>query len=113
MILRRAFAPALTALLVLVALPPRADAAPEGQLTWGVHITLAPTWFDPAEMPGMITPFMVLYALHDAMVKPMPAGPQTPSLAESWTVAKDGSRTSSSCERTPASTTARRSPRRT
>jgi peptide/nickel transport system substrate-binding protein len=90
MILRRALAPALTALLVLVALPPRADAAPEGQLTWGVHITLAPTWFDPAETPGMITPFMVLYALHDAMVKPMPAGPQTPSLAESWTVAKDG-----------------------
>jgi peptide/nickel transport system substrate-binding protein len=90
MILRRALAPALIALLVLVALPPRADAAPEGQLTWGVHITLAPTWFDPAETPGMITPFMVLYALHDAMVKPMPAGPQTPSLAESWTVAKDG-----------------------
>ncbi len=100
MILRRAFAPALVALLVLVALPPRADAAPEGQLTWGVHITLAPTWFDPAETPGMITPFMVLYALHDAMVKPMPAGPP-------------GSRTSSSCERPPASTTARRSPRRT
>ena len=22
---------------------------PQGQLTWGVHITLAPTWFDPAE----------------------------------------------------------------
>ena len=47
-------------------------AAPEGQLVWGVHISLAPTWFDPAETPGIITPFMVLYALHDAMVKPMP-----------------------------------------
>ena len=90
MFLRRALAPALTALLILLAPSPRADAAPEGQLTWGVHITLAPTWFDPAETPGMITPFMVLYALHDAMVKPMPAGPQTPSLAESWSVAKDG-----------------------
>ena len=31
-------------------------AAPQGQLTWGVHISLAPTWFDPAETPGIITP---------------------------------------------------------
>lgn len=90
MVLRRVLAPALIALFVLGAPLSRADAASEGQLTWGVHITLAPTWFDPAETPGMITPFMVLYALHDAMVKPMPAGPQTPSLAESWSVAKDG-----------------------
>ena len=48
-------------------------AAPEGQLTWGIHVSLAPTWFDPAETPGIITPFMVLYALHDGMVKPMPS----------------------------------------
>ena len=47
-------------------------AAPDGQLTYGVHVSLAPTWFDPAEASGIITPFMVLYALHDAMVKPMP-----------------------------------------
>ena len=66
------------------------DAAPEGQMTWGVHITLAPTWFDPAETPGIITPFMVMYALHDAMVKPMPGNPMAPSLAESWTVSRDG-----------------------
>jgi peptide/nickel transport system substrate-binding protein len=68
----------------------RVHAAPEGQLVWGVHISLAPTWFDPAETPGIITPFMVLYALHDAMVKPMPDGPLTPSLAESWSVSEDG-----------------------
>src|SRR5215471_4096525 len=65
-------------------------AAPEGQMTWGVHITLAPTWFDPAETPGIITPFMIMYALHDAMVKPMPGNPMAPSLAESWSVSKDG-----------------------
>ena len=65
-------------------------AAPEGTITWGVHITLASRWLDPAETEGIITPFMVLYALHDALVKPMPAGPNTPSLAESWTVSKDG-----------------------
>jgi peptide/nickel transport system substrate-binding protein len=65
-------------------------AAPSGQLTWGVHVSLAPSWFDPAETQGVITPFMVLYALHDAMVKPMPQSPATPSLAESWSASEDG-----------------------
>ena len=51
-------------------------AAPEGTMTWAVHITLASRWLDPAETEGIITPFMVLYALHDALVKPMPAGHQ-------------------------------------
>ncbi len=37
----------------------RAD-APAGQMTWAVHISLAPTWFDPAETSGIITPFMTL-----------------------------------------------------
>jgi ABC-type transport system substrate-binding protein len=65
-------------------------AAPEGQMTWGVHISLAPTWFDPAETSGVITPFMVLYGLHDALVKPMPGNLMTPSLAESWAMSSDG-----------------------
>jgi peptide/nickel transport system substrate-binding protein len=65
-------------------------AAPEGEMTWAVHVSLAPTWFDPAETPSVITPFMVLYALHDALVKPMPGNPMAPSLAESWSVSKDG-----------------------
>jgi peptide/nickel transport system substrate-binding protein len=67
-----------------------AFAAPEGTMTWGVHITLASRWLDPAETEGIITPFMVLYALHDALVKPMPAGPNSASLAESWSQSKDG-----------------------
>ena len=62
---------------------------PEGQLTWGVHVSLAPTWFDPAETQGIITPYLVMYALHDAMVKPMPGQPLAPSLAESWTASED------------------------
>ena len=65
-------------------------AAADGQMTWGVHVSLAPTWFDPAEAPGIITPYMIYYALHDAMVKPMPGQPVAPSLAESWSVSKDG-----------------------
>jgi peptide/nickel transport system substrate-binding protein len=69
---------------------PSIATAPTGQLTWGVHTTLAPTWFDPAETSGIITPFMVLYALHDALVKPMPGNAMTSSLAESWSASKDG-----------------------
>ena len=38
--------------------------------------------------PGIITPFMVLYALHDAMVKPMPDDPMAPCLAESWSASR-------------------------
>src|SRR2546430_5921576 len=85
---RAALATLLSAVTWLTPTPSRA--APEGQITWGVHISLAPTWFDPAETPGIITPFMIMYALHDAMVKPMPGIPLAPSLAESWTVSRDG-----------------------
>ena len=78
------------ALALLLLASTSALAAPEGTMTWGVHVSLAARWLDPAETEGTIIPFMVLYALHDALVKPMPAGPNTPSLAESWTMAKDG-----------------------
>ena len=51
----------LAASIILVAVPARAAvAAPEGQITIAVHVSLAPTWFDPAETPGVITPFMTL-----------------------------------------------------
>src|SRR5258706_5605982 len=82
----------LTAGLLVGALLAAAPAlaAPEGQLTLATHFTLAPTFFDPAETPGLITPFMLLYALHDALVKPMPGKAMAPSMAESWTVSPDG-----------------------
>ncbi|HZT89376.1 MAG TPA: ABC transporter substrate-binding protein [Stellaceae bacterium] len=64
--------------------------APAGQLTWAIHVSLAPAWFDPADTQGIITPFMVLYALQDALVKPMPGAPLAPSLAESWVASEDG-----------------------
>ena len=68
-------------LLISAAAAVPAAAAPEGQVTWGVHISLAPTWFDPAETPGIVTPFMVLYGLHDAMLKALPGNPLAPALA--------------------------------
>jgi peptide/nickel transport system substrate-binding protein len=76
-------------LTVLIALTP-IPAAAQTPMTWAVHVSLAPTWFDPAEHTGIITIMMVLYAVHDALVKPMPGNAMAPSLAESWTVAKDG-----------------------
>src|SRR5262244_3822574 len=76
--------------LLLLAWAGPLHAAPEGTMTWGVHFTLAARWLDPGETEGVITPFMVLYALHDALVKPMPGSLTTPSLAESWTMSKDG-----------------------
>jgi peptide/nickel transport system substrate-binding protein len=85
----RRLALVLVALTVLVTGGPVA-AAPEGQLTWAIHVSLAPTWFEPAETSGIITPFVVLYAMHDAMVKPLPGNAMAPSLAESWSASPDG-----------------------
>ena len=87
----------------------RAAGAPEGTMTWGVHITLASRWLDPAETEGIITPFMVLYALHDALVKPMPAG----AWLNRGLSRRMGSSTSSCSVRGSSSTTASRSRRRT
>jgi peptide/nickel transport system substrate-binding protein len=78
------------ALVLACGIVPPAAAAPHGEMTWAIHVSLAPSWFDPAETPSVITPFMLLYALHDALVKPMPGNPMAPSLAESWSVARDG-----------------------
>jgi peptide/nickel transport system substrate-binding protein len=78
-------------LLVLALLAPGAVArAADDRMTWAVHVTVAARWLDPAEHDGAITGFMFLYAIHDALVKPMPAGLTTPSLAESWSMSADG-----------------------
>jgi peptide/nickel transport system substrate-binding protein len=66
-----------------------AQSRPEGEMRWALYVTLSPVWFDPGEVVGQITPFWVLYALHDALVKPMPGNLMAPSLAESWTVSAD------------------------
>jgi peptide/nickel transport system substrate-binding protein len=93
---RRPIALVLAAALIAVALaiasPPSgavAQARPEGEMRWALYVTLSPQWFDPAEVIGVLTPFWVMYALHDALVKPMPGKMLAPSLAESWTVSPD------------------------
>src|SRR5712671_6951357 len=82
---------AATTLGFVVGAPGIASAAgPQGQLTYGIHVSLAPGWFDPAETQGIITPYMVLYALHDSMVKALPGKQQAPCLAESWSASENG-----------------------
>jgi peptide/nickel transport system substrate-binding protein len=87
---RRNMLAALSAVGITAAGQRALAASPDAQLTWGVHVSLAPTWFDPAETPGIITPFLLMYALHDAMVKPMPGSARESCLAESWKAAPDG-----------------------
>src|SRR5438046_6857626 len=81
----------LVVLLLVAALgsSARAQTKPEGAMRWALSVTLAPAWFAPAAVVGVLTPFWVLYAMHDALVKPMPGNHLTPSLAESWTVSAD------------------------
>src|ERR1051325_9248956 len=64
--------------------------APAGQMTLLFNIGIVPRWFDPAESEGLVTPFIFYYAIHDALVKPMPGNPTAPCLAESWSASADG-----------------------
>src|SRR5437773_7231321 len=63
---------------------------PPGEAVMAWPITIAPTWFDPSTAPPQITPFGILYALHDALVRPLPGQKMGNSLAESWTESADG-----------------------
>jgi peptide/nickel transport system substrate-binding protein len=68
----------------------QAQTTPTGELVYAMHVTLSPSWFDPAETPAQITPFGILYALHDALVRPLPGERMGPALAESWSESPDG-----------------------
>src|SRR5205085_9452577 len=81
---------ALVLLAVILLAAPPSFAQPSGTMTWGIHVTLATRWLDPLETDSEITPFLVFYAMHDALVKPMPGALNAPSLAESWTMSRDG-----------------------
>ncbi len=67
-----------------------AQPRPTTELLIAWPFTLAPAWFDPAETPAQITPFAVLLALHDALVRPLPGERMGNSLAQSWTESPDG-----------------------
>jgi peptide/nickel transport system substrate-binding protein len=67
-----------------------AAAPPAGRATIAWHVTISPSWFDPSTAPPQITPFGMLYAIHDALVRPYPGQKMGPSLAESWSESPDG-----------------------
>ena len=84
------------ALVIALSLLPIAPAevggqsAPDGQIVIAFDVSLAPSFLDPAETPGIGTPFVFLYAMHDALIKPLPGNDMAPCLAESWKESADG-----------------------
>jgi peptide/nickel transport system substrate-binding protein len=86
-----ALASALTlALWGLSSVEVAAQGQPDGLLTIAFDASIAPTFLDPAETPGIGTPFVFLYALHDALMKPLPGNDMAPCVAESWKESADG-----------------------
>jgi peptide/nickel transport system substrate-binding protein len=77
-------------LVVTFAAEAGAQSQPDGQLTVAFDVSLAPSFMEPAETPGIGTPFVFLYALHDALIKPLPGNNMAPCLAESWRESPDG-----------------------
>ncbi|MFC1909546.1 ABC transporter substrate-binding protein, partial [Chloroflexota bacterium] len=61
----------------------------EGTFTWGNHFKNFAACFDP-RLTTKSTEFLFLYAWCDALVKSMPEGSFTPSLATSWSMSPDG-----------------------
>ena len=70
---RRAILGSLAATPVVLAAPRAfAAGAPAGKLIVAFHVTISPAWFDPSLAPPQITPFGILYAVHDALVRGYP-----------------------------------------
>src|SRR5689334_25412907 len=86
---RRALA-FLTLLLLGCSIASAEQRVPSGRAVIAWHVTIAPSWFDPSTAPAQITPFGMLYAIHDALVRPYPGQKMGPSLAESWEESEDG-----------------------
>jgi peptide/nickel transport system substrate-binding protein len=82
---------AIVAAMALAAIPALADRPePKGKAVMAWHVTISPSWFDPSSAPPQITPFGMLYAIHDALVRPYPGFKMGPSLAEKWEESEDG-----------------------
>src|SRR5262245_19569034 len=88
--IRRSLLLRLVCAVSLVLLSAGAGWGAEGTVTWGVHVSLTPAFFDPADATGTALPLMVYYGVHDALVRPMPGTPMGTALAQSWSMSKDG-----------------------
>ena len=76
--------------LVLGAARVGSPSSPTGEIVIAWHVTIPPAWLDPAEAPPQVGAFELFYALHDALVRPLPGEKLGHSLAESWTESPDG-----------------------
>jgi peptide/nickel transport system substrate-binding protein len=81
---------AALALISAAGSSPAPARAAEGTMTWGVHVSLTPAFFDPADATGTALPLMVHYAIHDALVRPLPGQRMGAALAQSWSQSADG-----------------------
>ena len=63
--------------------------SPSGRVVIAWHVTISPSWFDPSTAPSQITPFGMLYAIHDALVRPYPGEKMGPSRANTWEKSED------------------------
>lgn len=87
---RRAIVASLAVAPAAMRAPSLLAASPQGRIVVAFHVTISPAWFDPSTAPPQITPFGVLYALHDALVRAYPGTEMGPALAESWQESEDG-----------------------
>ncbi|MBO0735690.1 MAG: ABC transporter substrate-binding protein [Alphaproteobacteria bacterium] len=89
---RRAVMGSLFAAPVFLRIPASlaATTEPSGKIVIAFHVTISPAWFDPSLAPPQITPFGILYALHDALVRAYPGTKMGPALAEHWEEDEDG-----------------------
>src|SRR5688572_17846831 len=82
--------PAIVLAMASLIVPMAASAQTESQLTIAFDASVAPAFLDPAQTAGLATPFVFLYALHDALIKPLPGNDMAPCLAEAWSESADG-----------------------
>ncbi len=87
---RRALVASLAAAPAILRAPALLAASEPDKFVLAFHVTISPAWFDPSAAPPQITPFGVLYALHDALVRAYPGTNMGPALAESWQESEDG-----------------------
>jgi len=67
----------------------RPAAGPKGVLKGAIHFSPSADWLDPTQPSFGGSGLLWLYLFHDALLKPMPGGLQTPCLAESWNISPD------------------------
>ena len=62
----------LVLIAVVTAATPAFAAPPADTLVFGMHFSPVTRWLDPGEGESVITAFLLYYALHDGLVKPLP-----------------------------------------